>query len=447
MSCKNTQKKIKYKSLLKNCAVILLAFFISTADAKNNNNFDLAQTIRSIALIYTDDKLDPEVEKFLNHKQETIWEDNAYVYFWGINIKSKTPYKAGKEILEGLMKDSYHGFEHIELIKHKFLCEIESIECLESIIKNNAQVKKFVIQNKELIERYQTFLKFKHLDKIHYTGLIVPVHNINTLRKIQDLYHLKLLSDFLHNDPNVLIKKLVNELNDLKFKLIQANDLYIKFAINRLINKNINLFNILYQKTELDFSSVDIETVFSSLSIKEMSFESTYNSDFQNMLKLVYQETSDPGFYNQRLKKTKINEKMFFLISKPNLTVNTQYYTFIKPILDQSRLNPTKFENSNDEFNIKARHDWIRNYFGSELSNIIFNSYRKYITFQSTIYELNKKIELLRLLIQYKSVSDLIKNTKSASLFDKSKPYQKDKKLCYSGLIERNEKYRCLIIY
>ena len=83
---KVTQRVFNNKILIKTFSLFLLIFFVSILHANNNlekktqSNFDLAQVIRSIALIYTNDKLDPEVEEFLNYKQEIIWEDNAYVY-------------------------------------------------------------------------------------------------------------------------------------------------------------------------------------------------------------------------------------------------------------------------------------------------------------------------------------------------------------------------------
>lgn len=69
------------------------------------SDFDLAQIIRSIALIYTDDKLDPEVEEFLNNQPEIIWEDNAYVYLWGMDKITDDPYATGKEILEKILEE------------------------------------------------------------------------------------------------------------------------------------------------------------------------------------------------------------------------------------------------------------------------------------------------------------------------------------------------------
>ena len=56
------------------------------------------------------------------------------------------------------------------------------------------------------------------------------------------------------------------------------------------------------------------------------------------------------------------------------------------------------------------------------------------------------KIQLLRLLIQSESIDNLKVGDEFLSSFDQTKPYIKDGKICYSGLVDKFRDYRCLLI-
>ena len=442
---------------------ILLCFnSFATTTIKNNpkNNFDLAQIIRSIALIYTDDKLNPEVEEFLNNKHEIIWEDNAYVYLWGMDKKTDDPYKIGQEVLLKILdenklfhheKHPYNNelldeYQHYETPNNDLLCEKHKKSCFHKIIQNSDDIIKLVKKYSLPIDRYLKFLKFNHYKQI--SGLLYdsPAPPYRFMIVGQRLYHLSLIQELNSNSNFKIIDELNIELTYIKQKLKRADDLLSKMIMVAILAENIEFFNLLYQNNLIKLNSKHVYQIFQPLTMEEMSTYAALKNDHYMILKSVYSICKNPEILfekSYKLMTIRLFKLLAFFVIKPNLSVNTQYFKVSKPILEIIKLTQKQFYIKQSQFNKKVTHNNIRNYVGSKYFNI---ESIDYLGYQARVFDLDMKIQLMRLLIQSESIDNLKTGDKFLSSYDQTKAFIKNEKICYSGLTENSEEYRCLLI-
>ncbi len=443
--------------------LLLLLSNSSISDANDrvnetNNNFDLAQIIRSIALIYTDDKLDPEVEEYINHQPEIIWEDNAYVYLWGMNVKTDNPYETGKEILEKLLEeDKLYEYEQHPLElgflndyplyqtpENDLLCKKHEKECIEKILKNKKNVDLLLSGYGFYKSRYITFLSFHHFSQIADTRMESAIPSFSTISIAQKIYHISLLQK-LDNITNPLL----NELNQLKNLLKQADTLIAKMIVLSLIDENIELFNYLYQKGISNLNTETNQSKFKPLSSSEMSLYKAMYEEHSKWMKMLFDWTSDIN----RLVKPKKNRTpftqgiirlLYFFSSKPNLTVNTQYNGIVKHLLRITKLPPKLFYQEYLLFNNNVQQDQIRNYTGHMLMSY---SNGDYLVYQARVFDIDMKLQLMRLIIHSESIDNLKINNNYLSSYDQTIPFKEKDKWCYSGIAKMFPEFRCLNIY
>ncbi|MFK8013764.1 MAG: hypothetical protein AB8B80_17125 [Marinicellaceae bacterium] len=463
---KDSQRIFNYKTL----SILVLLFFTTTLFSseseveESKNDFNLAQIIRSIALIYTDDKLDPEVEEFLNYKQEIIWEDNAFVYLWGMDKITDDPYKTGKEILVKLLEeDKLYDYEkhlynsdfideytNIEKLDHDLICSKIDKDCTNKVLIPSIDLKTIITENSKLIERYKEFTYFKHFKIISQLSYDNPWPSYRIITDSQKLFHLKLIENFNHSPVKTIIDELIMELNSLKLKLKDADTLISKMVILTMVSENIELFNIIIQKTNSTLYNYPTNILFKHLSPSEISIYSALFYEHYIGLKMVYDISVDIERINEEKFKyptIQFLKILAFIGIKPNLTVNTQYHNVIKKLFEFSKLSQQEFYQKYYSEEIKANHDIIRNYYARVLIADVSTDFKSmYLEYQARLFDLDMKVQLLRLLIQSDSINNLKKGEEFLSSYDGTEPFIKDGKLCYSGLFNNNEKYRCLLI-
>lgn len=462
----DTHRVLSQKTLFKTFWIISLVFFGTISHAKNKtgqdqkSDFDLAQIIRSIALIYTDDELDPEVEKFINHQPEIIWEDNAYVYLWGMDKETDDPYATGKEILEQLFADDkFYNYEQrplnfnflddystLEIPENDLLCKISEKECFLSIIENQNQIESIITKYDFYITRYLKFLNYKHFNQIADRRLESALPSYRTIIKSQQIYHLSIFSKLLKSNRFDIISILSKELDLIKDKLEKADSLISKMIAIALINENLEFLNLLHQSKTINLKSKTDVSIFNPLTLSQMTLYQAMYEEHSKGLKMVFDWTSD---YKSLTRKAKnqygdaLMKIFYFFASKPNLTVNIQYHNIIKHLLRTTQLPAIEFYKEEKIFNYKPKHDRIRNYVGYTLISQVMP---QYLDYQARVFDIDMKIQLMRLIVQSNSITDLIQSDDFLSSYDKTSPYIKDGKLCYSGSVEINKKYRCLLI-
>lgn len=445
------------------CLLLLFCFAsIAAVDVQDDekHNYDLAQIIQSIALIYTDDKLDPEVEKFINYEPEIIWEDNAYVYLWGMRTKEESPYKVGKEILEKLVEedklynyeqhplnlDFLDDYEQFDLPESNLLCKKHEKGCINKILKNK-NIGLFLSEYEFYKFRYLIFLKFYHFNQIADRRLESPIPSFMAITYAQKIFHISVLHEIKNTPKAITTEQLIDELNHLKNLLKQSDTLLSKMVILAMINENVEFINYLYQNNLTNFNVVNSQTIFRPLKQSEKSLYNAMYEEHTKGMKMLFDWTSD---YKALTRKAKnlfgdgLMKVYHFLVSKPNLTVNTQYNQIVKQLLIITKLPPKLFYKEYEKFENKVTHDKIRNYIGHLLMSYPMPDY---LIYQARIFDVDMKIQLLRLIIQSESIYNLNISDEFLSSYDNTEPFVKDGKICYSGVTELFPENRCLLIY
>lgn len=428
-------------------------------DEKQQFILTALDVIRSIALIYTDDKLLPEVEEMINYKQKAIWEENAYIYLWGMNFNTKTPYETGQSLLNELVEkekvfdskdeiislSSNKSRVKLKLPKSDLLCSLNTVGCFEKIQNNLKDVELLLTENPQYSHRYLEFLRLKYFNEIAGNLMTAPVPNYRVLSLSQKFYHLSLMSELINNDGYKIEGKLSLELTYLRNKLVQADTIFAKIIVASMVNENIELFSSLYQYKLIDIGLRKYQKLFSPLTKLEFNWHHVLYTEYSNQIKMLKYSSNSHFMINSddHLKQNiQLMRLGLFILLKPNLTVNSLYKNKIKHSLKVSKLPAHQFYESINKIEVGS-HDKIRNYLGTTMVDIASPNY---LSYQSLTFDLDMKIKLLRQLGHYKSIDSILKKSTVLSTYDLTKAFRKDNKLCYSGLIKQNKRYQCLII-
>ncbi len=421
-------------------------------------SIDLPNIIRSIALIYKDDALDPEVAAFINQPLEPVWKANAYVYLWGMDKITNDPYQTGVEILKLLEQENQqfnyekrpydysfaHHFTKYESPKSDLLCERYTRSCINEIINNKPQASKFISDHAHYISRYNNFLSFKHFKQIANLRMDTPLPTYIILLKAQKLYHISLL---LNSDTNEerMIDSILEELTYLRIQLANIDTLLGKMLIAVLLNENIELLNYAIQtaQTLLNIDSSGI----SRLTPAERSIYNAMNQEHSKNLKRFIDYIEDPNRLSKKNSKPltrKLMKLICFFVAKPNLTANTIYFDFMKLSLEHNRLSISQYYKRIKNTSGQISHDPIRNYMSWKLLTDTLPEYKEY---QMRIFDIDMKLQLIRLLIDSGSIEKMTKNKNLLSSFDQTPAFIENDKVCYSGLATMSPEFRCLLIY
>ena len=98
-----------------------------------------------------DEELHDDIVVFLNDWSEPEWDDNAYVYLWGIDKRVDDVYQTGLNIAKNLRhlnlnhdyKSDYdlsilEKYKELELPEKNYLCRMDLAGCFKDLVLNNA---------------------------------------------------------------------------------------------------------------------------------------------------------------------------------------------------------------------------------------------------------------------------------------------------------------------
>jgi len=380
-------------------------------------------------------KLDYLIEKNLNLTK--LFEENKDNE--EINISQKILNNLENEIktlfeIFGNQEELFRNDKSIDKINN-ILNLIESyIEKLEDILKN--PLKNFIIENlweyldidknytAAVIENldHNNLIKIKNrLKDLIYTILNFPEENHSFLKKIKEIYSIKL-----------------NELNEIKFKLNN---------ILNLINSAINLINFINKKNEKIITKIFLNLLINlknyyykiDISIENESINEIVQKienliDNTNKLSEYFNNVDSNGFYNLIFEeienffpeeKKHINNHLIELNETINLLINLkQQYSEIIEIKENNynkidKYNKAKLIETINEY-INEFNNKINNYINNYKENLIEDSFekiKKYIFKEIDLPDsLINIIDLLYKEYVYKKIYELIlivKNIKS----------------------------------
>jgi hypothetical protein len=423
---------------------------------QENEGFNFNQALQSLALIFYDDSLDSEVEEFLNFRLPVVWEDNAYVYLWGMGHETDDPYTTGKEILIQLLEEErLYNYEQrpldltfLEGYKKKsysseLLCSKKSSDCMKTIESHSKEIENLVLKFDIEINSYLTFLKFNAYNTFAFYAMESPLPSFRTITNAQKLFHLKLLNA---NKPSIASEKVLSELSRLRERLSQADNLISKMVFAAMIAESVDMLNHLYAKHHINISYDLIP--FSKLNSNEMSAYKALFSEFNNTHRMVYDLLNDPTRFHT-VEENKTAEAVFLrlfyrFLAKPNLSLNTEFHKSLIPRLNATKFVPSQFYEHLNHLHPQKLHNPYRNFIGTVLLDYARPHYEDY---QVRLFDLDMKLQLLRGRLESDSINDLLNNKNYLSSFDQSPAFIDNEKICFSGLIEENKDIRCILTY
>lgn len=325
------------------------------------------------------------------------------------------------------------------------MCTKHEDGCI-SIILNSDSSKDFLLVDYDFYRlRYLKFLNFNHFTQIAYRRLQSPLPNYMTIKYAQKIYHISLLKNLNKLNNTNISNQLEYELERLINHLEKTDTLIAKMIVLSLINENIDFFNYLFQQENFNLNMSS--SVFRPLSTSERSLYNAMYEEHSKSLKMVFDWTSD---YKTLIRKqynpyTDARMKMiYFVLVKPNLTVNAIYNDYIKKLLimTQSPIN-YYYANANNS-NKQIKYNSIRNYGAYKWME---GSIPEYFEYQIRVFDIDMKLQLMRLFIESESIDDLKMHEDYLNSYDQSLPFKEESRWCYNGKHENFQEYRCLNIY
>ena len=429
---------------------------------------DLLQILnwfKSVLLIYTDDELDPEVIAFLNdNKIKPRWKNNAYVYLWGASVKTDDPYDVGLEIAQLVKQadDNYQyqkvpyddsffdKYEDLEFPDGKLFCNSYESGCLDSVINNKTASSHLIETNMIFRDRYLAFLEFPFMDEVSLKYTASPFPKFTLLLIGQRIHHLSLLERL--NQGKDIVPDLLNELKLIRIKLTQGTSMIDKMIMHLLASTNVELMSHLIQADLIDRYHPELNAGISRLTKHEISIQRVLTLEHLSGMRMFKEFLGDVELMvpNKPRKPYVIPllRIVGFMVAKPNLTINSQYKSVIKPLLKFTELNANEFMQKYNSTTIQSSHDCIRNYLACVLLEKMSDYKSIYLTYQGRLYSLDMKIQLLNGLIKEGTYEYVIQKAFSdrhyLNTYDGSTPFIKDNKICYSGIFKDNDRHRCL---
>ena len=462
-----TQSKIKNQWFV---VIILMASFsqLMASSSVGKRNIEGTPGDENALVYETEDvALDAEVAEFLAYKPDVQWQENAYVYLWGMDRETDDVYQTGLEILQQVAAadqafdyiNDYNNefllkYETIELPKHKDFCSFLEADCFA---KTWVHLDKLLLQledHQTLMSRYIRFFSYKVYARPMLMTSESPFPNLRSLTIGQRLLHLKMLSDLKAGKIKKALAQIKKQNQEIRNKLSQTNGLIDKMVMTAMLAELIEFVHIGYTKKWLSGKEIKATGILKPLTKEELSVHEPMFMEYQTMMQMLHVVLSQELSSLQTEPSHWIFE--FFpdlpkAMIKPNLFLNVQYHEHIKLNLAVHKQDANEYYSGYESLDIVVGHDLARNAVGKVFNLTAQENKEIYLHYQVRLYDLDMKIQLLRAVIEEGGVSQLMEAvkkepTKYPNSYDSSAPFKDENKICYSGLDEKNLKYRCLFI-
>ncbi|WP_395373717.1 hypothetical protein [Marinicella sp. W31] len=450
--------------------IILIGCFSQAIAASSTDSKGIEGTPNDKeALVYdTDDvALDAEVAEFLAYEPVAQWDDNAYVYLWGMDRQTDDVYQTGLEILRQV-KAADQAFNHVDDYDLGFLNKYQTIDlpdaevfcsfldagCFEKTWDNLDALLLPSQDHQTLMTRYLEFFNYDNFSHPKSMTIESPHPTFRSIISAQRLHHIKILGQFKAGKHEEALALLEKQNKDIRKKLSQTNGLIDKMVLNAMLAELIEFANFSYAKKILSAKDVKAAGIFEPLTEQELSVYQPMIMEYNTMMRML------SVLLPQQIKDLDNNPPHWLFESfpdsskamiKPNLFLNVQYHQQVKRNLLVHQQNAHDFYQGYDALDIVVAHDLSRNAVGKVFNLTVQENKEVYLFYQVRLYDLDMKIQLLRAIMAEGSVLQLMEvvqkePTKYPNSYDSSAPYMDDGKVCYSGLDKKNQKYRCLFV-
>ncbi len=409
-----------------------------------------------------DDELDPELAAFVNHTITQQWQDNAYIYLWGIDKITDDVYQTGTEIIKQVIKEdqaqidnaTYYGeteynddflteYEKLKLPEN--LCQSGDTRCFQKIIEHLDENLKWADRHTRLKTRFQEFLAFAHFSRLNYEVMNSPFPSYRTLLVGQKVSRIEMIKAIQEGHKDQVLQQLDNEIQQIRTKLAQADHAVGKLVLAALLSNDIDFLFALFNAGFIEPTDLNQHTILKPMTPAEISYLKAASYEERMKLKYIMSaitvDNARPPFVEMFLPD--FTAKMV----KPNRLFNKLYQDQVKPVLNYLNKDGRAFFRDYEDLVIEVKHDTQTNPIGVLFNLSAAESKELFFTYQIKLYDLNMKIKLFRTVLSAGSVSAMMSPeniNQHPSDYDDQLPFIKDNKLCYPSLRAINDPYNCL---
>jgi hypothetical protein len=351
-----------------------------------------------IALLQTDDSLNPETKTWIKDTEEAVSTDNnAYFYFIGMMApENKDPVKIGKAIHQKVLaqplpevteepqvNNDYYSVYKIDnglQIHPENLCKVFNADCFKQLEGDRTKIKEIINSNATLLKRYQTFLAMPNYQLMHPIG---QWHSMPYYQHVVDANNINLIALLAIEDESLLNQKFSQLLKQTRLKLAQSGSLIEKMIYVALVNHNLELYNLLYKS-----SRINNPIKFEKLSVQEKSFDKVMGYETLSGL------APNNGFkfpWYAIISKAVIKRNMMLNYRHQYVTLYNQL-SLLPPHKQLEAANSEEYKPKEVSFLSK-----YRNYSGWILNEIADSAYTSYIF---RVSDLDAKIAVLNWRLQ-----------------------------------------------
>jgi len=426
---------------------------------RNNLGFKLVKILIVLAFIglfflwYSRDvDLNPEAAQWIQElNQKEAIENNAYLYLLGIEAaETQDPFQIGQEKLDlylNFLRDNeIYTSEakeplvlkiknQIRLPDKEQFCQFAKIECLETWLQSSLDELESHLNKHQLIyDRYKFYLSIPDSKRLGYPSINDPIPEYSYLKMGNTLSNLKTLLA-ARKGIKLRHKPLIDEINDLRRRLRQSEQMLTKLVITSMISDSLAILFFLEQR-----DIVNINEPLDPLNQSELSLASD----------LQYEFVMQANFY-PRLMRTKNlfdgnkEHPPYFnsIVIKPNKTIN-MLHDYFSNLIKLEKLPPANYFSAYEKIYSDYSNQSIdlKNPVGSTLARVGTFNMQKY---KMRIFALDAKIKLFN---AYTASKDLGNDTEINHLINPFFPEEtviiNDEEICFRTPSEDKNNQACL---
>ncbi|HEX7028090.1 MAG TPA: hypothetical protein VF268_12685 [Gammaproteobacteria bacterium] len=411
-----------------------------------------------IAVMLTDDPLNPEAEAWLEIANNTEDVDgNGYYYLLGIAAEaSDEPEVFGRQQLaayreaEAVMRKDGSGVidfsweEPLPLPRGDAYCHNNEDGCLQRLFDNPEAIRRELETQAILLDRYREFIRlpaFKTLTWPNYYEAYPPYQYVSRGNR---LVQLQAILDVMQGNRSGALEALYRDIENIRRHLILADSLIYKLVLTMMLANNLELLANVYD------SSIDPPMPLGLLTDDERSLHRPMIREFGMSANTLLYMNENPRTLGEELD---IPHWMVGSAFKPHMTVNDVFR--IHSSIDRLALFPPPafYQHINADLPTRAPFS-LRNFIGWLLG--LMASSDAYSIYVARLNDIDCKIALVNAVLPLTRTQWMEMMQGSTAVPAVHNPYDpaqrpyidaETQSLCFNGPYEDERGHRCVKKY
>ncbi len=392
-----------------------------------------------------DEALHPEIQAFIDDWPEPMWDNNAYVYAWGMGKVTDEPYQVGLTIakkLAVLNKDFDYLSEYdasfldaypdLPLPDNDITCRLDEKGCFDRMLNQPVEVE----QAELLIQRHHQFFSYPiYHDTSLWEMSESPLQSFRLLTTAQKLIHQGWIQQYSQSKQwNDLSANIAKENRKLRTKLSQSESLVSKMVFTYMYSAHIELIHGLWVKGWLSKDEVKQTGALKPLSEEALNTYKAFANEERVIFRML-QKSIRPEY-----EKTILSELLFPGLTEklvqPNRLMNALYFDVVEPGLSYQKLDAQQFYQKLVSFDLISAFDESTDPALAMFNQSTAELKEKFMAYPARLHELNMKVGLFKDVVKAGGMVQLIDDIESGEYqftnhYNGGQPVLKDGLLCF----------------